>query len=255
MILFPPELIQVNKNKINEIDRKVRSIYRYITFTRSVSSKKLLDNFADSTNNLTQLLSIKNAQMEAQDEVELKTYHKNLRKTITFVLNEIKNNIPFTKEIQLFQLFRLLSPESYELHPNRYRDNLVLIGSHICAEPNEVEGLVSQLFYNLQKISHPIIKAIYFHHELIRIHPFADGNGRVTRIGKNWILMYELFPPIFIKDEFEKKDYISALSNSFQSLKDKKPIWNDNILEFFEIEIDRILHNVDLVTFEMKKNN
>lgn len=108
MILFPPELIQVNKNKINEIDRKVRSIYRYITFTRSVSSKKLLDNFADSTNNLTQLLSIKNAQMEAQDEVELKTYHKNLRKTITFVLNEIKNNIPFTKEIQLFQLLSLI---------------------------------------------------------------------------------------------------------------------------------------------------
>ncbi len=254
MILLPPELIEINKTKIKEIDDKVKAIYRNVTFSRKISSKNLLDTFVNSTNNLTDLLSIKNAQMEAQNEIELKTYHKNLNKTIIYVLSEIKNNITFTKEIQLFQLFRLLSPESYKVHPNRYRDNLVLIGNHICPDSREIPHLVSQLFYNIENISNPIIRAIYFHHELIRIHPFADGNGRVTRIAKNWILMYDLYPPIFIKDSNEKKEYINALSSSFESFKNTEPVWNKNISLFFEQELNRILRNVQLILDEMKIN-
>ena len=72
-----------------------------------------------------------------------------------------------------------------------------------------------------RSIKNPIIRAIYFHHELIRIHPFADGNGRVTRIAKNWMLMYNLYPPIFINDAVEKKEYINTLSNSFKNIDSK----------------------------------
>ncbi|WP_415376967.1 hypothetical protein [Patiriisocius sp. Uisw_017] len=32
----------------------------------------------------------------------------------------------------------------------------------------------------------------------MRIHPFADGNGGTTRIAKNSIYMYDLYPPIYI---------------------------------------------------------
>jgi len=74
MILFPPKLLNVNQTKITEIDHKLKSIYRNVIFDRTISSRKLLDTFANSTNNLTELLSIKNAQMEAQDESELKVY-------------------------------------------------------------------------------------------------------------------------------------------------------------------------------------
>ncbi len=255
MILFPPELIIVNKSKIKEIDDKVKAVYRNVTFSRKISSKKLLDSFTNSTNSLTELLSMKNAQMEAQNDAELKTYHKNLRKTIIYILNEIKSGTSFTKEIQLFQLFRLLSPEAYRLHPNRYRDTLVLIGNHICPDSNEIPNLVSQLFYNVAQIEQPIIKAIYFHHELIRIHPFIDGNGRVTRVAQNWILMYNLYPPIFIKNKKKKKKYVKALSRSFDSLRDIDPIWNENIEDFFEQELNRILKNVQLILDNMKINS
>ncbi len=146
-------------------------------------------------------MSIKNAQMEAQNEVELKTNHKNLYKTIPYVLSEIKIDIPFNKEIQLFQLLRLLSPESYLLHLNRYRDTLVMVGHYICPEFEKIQALVSQLIYNLNHIPHLIIKAIYLHHQLIRIHPFEDGNGRATRIAENWILMYNLYAPTYIKNK------------------------------------------------------
>jgi Fic family protein len=157
---------------------------------------------------LKELLSIKNAQMEAQTDQEA---------------------------------------ESHIILPNRYRDRLVQIGSYICPDSHEISGLVSQLFFNMNQIEDPIIKAIYFHHELIRIHPFIDGNGRTTGIAKNWILMYHLYPPIFIRDEEEKKEYITTLSNSFKSLNNKPAKWNESLDAFFKQEIRRIKDNAILI--------
>jgi len=94
----------------------------------------------------------------------------------------------------------------------------------------------------MQSISNPIIRAIYFHHELIRIHPFVDGNGRVTRVAKNWMLMYELYPPIFINNSSQKKEYIASLANSFREL-DNTNEWNDFTSQFFDLELDRLLLN------------
>jgi len=118
----------------------------------------------------------------------------------------------------------------------------VQIGSYVCPDQSEVPMLVSDLFYRMQSISNPIIRAIYFHHELIRIHPFADGNGRVTRVAKNWMLMYELYPPIFINNSFQKKKYIASLANSFREL-DNTNEWNDFTSQFFDLELDRLLLN------------
>jgi Fic family protein len=99
----------------------------------------------------------------------------------------------------------------------------------------------------MESIKNPLLKAIYFHHELIRIHPFADGNGRVTRVAKNWMLMYDLYPPIFIGDAPEKKEYISTLGNSFREL-DKHPRqWNEYTAQFFDQELDRLLTNTSLL--------
>ncbi len=99
----------------------------------------------------------------------------------------------------------------------------------------------------MQFIINPIVKAIYFHHELIRIHPFVDGNGRVTRVAKNWMLTYDLYPPIFINDTPQKKEYISALSKSFRELDNTPKKWNGHTEAFFERELDRSVVNATLL--------
>lgn len=247
MELLSPANLQINHSKIKEIDRIVKSIYRLIIYSRYHLDDDLLDTYLEGVNNLKEQLSIKNAQMEAQNEVEAKEYLKNLRISLDFVIEEIVSHRTFEKEIQLFQLLRLVSPETNAIHPNRYRQTLVQIGAHICPEPALVPALVSELFYKIQSISNPITRAIYFHHELIRIHPFADGNGRVTRIAKNWMLMFELYPPIFISDAPEKKEYVTTLGNSFREL-DKYPSkWNNFTAQFFEQELDRLLMNANLL--------
>jgi len=255
MLLIPTDIIEIDQALLNDLDAKSKSIYRAITFCKKKSSRALLDSFVNSTNNLAELLSIKNAQMEAETEEELKEYQKNLNKTILYVVNEIKNEICLTSQVQLFQIFRLISPESHERHPNQYRRSLVQIGGYFCPDPERLNGLVTQLFYNLETISHPIIKAIYLHHELIRIHPFIDGNGRATRIAKNWILMYNLYPPIFIKDKIEKKEYITALSQSFRSVEKNNLVWNKETKLFFHQEMNRISSSIDYILKKIRLEN
>lgn len=247
MELLPIDISRINHEKIQEIDNLVKSIYRLIIYSRYHLDDDLLDIYLEGVNNLKELVSIKNAQMEAQNEEEAKEYLKNLRISLDFVINEITQHNNFEQEIQLFQLLRLVSPEANEVHPNRYRHTLVQVGAHVCPEPSIIPYLVSELFYRIKNISNPIIRAIYFHHELIRIHPFVDGNGRVSRIAKNWMLMYDLYPPIFINDASQKKEYISTLANSFKMLEKQPDKWNDYTAHFFEHELDRILKNANLL--------
>ena len=247
MEILPITEIKVDSSKIKRIDDIMKSTFRLITFSRQHKADDLLNAYLSSTADLKELLSIKNAQMEAQTEQEAKSYLISLNETMKNVVEEIENQIDFNTEVQLFQLFRSISPESHIILPNRYRDRLVQIGSYLCPDSHEISGLVSQLFFNINQIEDPIIKAIYFHHELIRIHPFIDGNGRTTRIAKNWILMYHLYPPIFIRDEQEKKEYINTLSNSFKSLEATPKKWNDSLNTFFNQELKRIEDNAILI--------
>jgi len=247
MELLPIELIQINKKKTDEIDNKIKSIYRLIIYSRHHLDDDLLDTYLTGMHNLKELLAIKNAQMEAQSEKEADEYLINLKASLNFVIEEIILHNNFEKEVQLFQLIRLVSPETNAIHPNRYRQTLVQIGAHICPEPSIVPQLVSELFYKIQSIPNPIIKAIYFHHEIIRIHPFIDANGRVARLAKNWMLMYDLYPPIFINDAPQKKEYITTLANSFRELMKHPDKWNDFTRQFFEQELDRLLINTSLL--------
>ena len=247
MELLPIELIEINQKKLDEINRIVKSIYRLIIYSRYHLDDDLLDIYLTGMHNLKELLSIKNAQMEAQNEDEVDEYIKNLKNALNFVVEEIILHNNFEKEVQLFQLLRLISPETNSIHPNSYRRTLVQVGAHICPEPSQLTGLVSELFYKIESIKTPIVKAIYFHHELIRIHPFVDGNGRITRIAKNWILMYDLYPPIFINDADQKKEYITTLGNSFRELSLHPNHWNKFTAEFFDQELDRLLVNANLL--------
>ncbi len=95
------------------------------------------------------------------------------------------------------------------------------------------------------------VKAIYLHHELIRINPFVDGNARVTWLAENWMLMYNLYRPIYIK--IKKQSIVEVLGNSFKNLRSNKPVWNKYISLFFNQEINRRSKNIDFVLNEMKK--
>ncbi|MGQ3231564.1 Fic family protein [Flavobacterium sp.] len=244
MQLIPIDKIKMDEKKLYQISLITKSIYRLIIYSRYHTDDDLLDTYTEGIHDLKELLGIKNAQMEAQDEEEAGRYLKDLKIAVDFVISEITAHINFTSPTQMFQLLRLISPETNAVHPNRYRSSTVQVGAHLCPEPMLLPYLMEELFYRIDTISDPVIRAIYFHHEMIRIHPFSDGNGRVARIAKNWMLMYDLYPPIYINDPHEKKEYTETLASSFKALSTAPEQWNDYTSKFFRQELDRLLSNL-----------
>ena len=69
-------------------------------------------------------------------------------------------------------------------------------------------------WYNDDSIKlHPIIKAAILHTEFIRIHPFADGNGRTARLLMNYELIRNGYPSVVIKAR-DKNLYFNALNTA-----------------------------------------
>jgi Fic family protein len=57
---------------------------------------------------------------------------------------------------------------------------------------------------------HPVELAALFHYKFVRIHPFDDGNGRISRLLMNYALLRNGMPPVIIKST-DKKNYLQAL--------------------------------------------
>lgn len=62
---------------------------------------------------------------------------------------------------------------------------------------------------------HPVLIAAYLHDELVRIHPFIDGNGRTSRLLMNLYLLRAGFPVVSLKsDNDSRARYYKALEKS-----------------------------------------
>lgn len=104
------------------------------------------------------------------------------------------------------------TPGEYKKLPNHVLQNDGTIHKYV--EPIQVSVEMDKLFDwingNDRKI-HPIVIASVAHYNMVRIHPFDDGNGRGARILMNLILIAKGFPPAIIKNENRRK-YIETLS-------------------------------------------
>jgi len=60
---------------------------------------------------------------------------------------------------------------------------------------------------------HPIGIAAVAHYNMVRIHPFDDGNGRGARILMNLILIKAGYPPAIVKNE-KRRTYLEALKKA-----------------------------------------
>ncbi len=75
--------------------------------------------------------------------------------------------------------------------------------------PGEMESLI-KWYGDHRATLHPVELAAGFHHRLVAIHPFTDGNGRVARVIMNLILMQNQYPPAVIRNE-QRREYFDAL--------------------------------------------
>lgn len=75
--------------------------------------------------------------------------------------------------------------------------------------PTEMHDLV-EYCNETKDTAHPVVRAAVAHYNMVRIHPFQDGNGRGARILMNLLLIQGGFPPVVVQVA-ERAEYLSVL--------------------------------------------
>jgi Fic family protein len=77
---------------------------------------------------------------------------------------------------------------------------------------DEMEYLCNWLETHLE-IEHPVVCAAVSHYNMVRIHPFDDGNGRGARLLMNLLLLQKGYPPAIVRVT-KRRGYLDTLSQA-----------------------------------------
>jgi Fic family protein len=155
---------------------------------------------------------------------------------INFLLSIVKDTRPIT-ETNIRELHNMILVEPYDVKAQT-ADGLatkkrITLGeykklpnhvktatgeTHYYATPEETPAKMQEMMEWYNKVTestdiHAVVAAALFHHKFVSIHPFDDGNGRLSRILMNLILMQKGFPPVVIKMD-DRTNYYSLLSRA-----------------------------------------
>lgn len=134
----------------------------------------------------------------------------NHEKAILYLEDLVNDEYPIT-DWNIKNIHQLILIDIDNENAGRYRQENVTIkgATHIPPDYFQVPELMVNLIlnYNNWDEFHPIIKASLLHGELVKIHPFIDGNGRTSRLVMNLVLMNNGYVPVIIKKENRLKYY------------------------------------------------
>ncbi|MCU1407354.1 MAG: Fic family protein [Glaciihabitans sp.] len=122
--------------------------------------------------------------------------------------------------------YNVLTPTGWqerELIKGKYKDdannpfNIAQDAIHSYASPVETPAEMGRLIVELRSeafaAAHPVVQAAYAHYAFVCIHPFSDGNGRVSRALASAFLYRRPGVPLVIFAD-QKGDYLDALENA-----------------------------------------
>ncbi len=122
--------------------------------------------------------------------------------------------------------------------------------------PKEMQELVDWTKEALENETyHPLIIIANFLVEFLNIHPFLDGNGRISRVLTNLLLLKEgyLYMPYVSHEklvEDNKPDYYVALRKSQKTIKKKKENITPWLNFFLDILFEQSKQAVELLSHE-----
>lgn len=169
-------------------------------------------------------MSLRETQMVLQEGITVKG--KSLRehfethnhdKAIDYLYSIINDEYTL-RSIDILSLHALVLRSIEEDFAGRIRNGGVRITGANFTPPNanKVPDLLDELidFINTNPLNLNAIElATIFHHKLVWIHPFFDGNGRTVRLSMNSLLMRCGFPPAIILKN-DRKKYYEALNQA-----------------------------------------
>lgn len=143
----------------------------------------------------------------------------------------IENIFDTTQELTLefIKFLHLITQQGIDLNAGNYKleENCIIDANGTLLDNTTPAKFVEERLKDLikwysenEKKLHPVVLATIFHNQFVYIHPFEDGNGRVSRLLLNFILIKHAYFPVIIYND-EKHKYYNTLRNSKEG--DLKP--------------------------------
>lgn len=190
----------------------------------------------------------------------------NYRKVIEFIDEEARKKIdkitePLVKKLHRLIVHKILTEEQ----AGEYRLKQVVIRNSQTGEitfrppsPIEVPFLMREFLYWINRDDHdeihPILKAGIVHHELVRIHPFIDGNGRIARVLTTLTLLlggYDI-RRFFSLEEYYDKDALLYYENLQKATAGNLVSWLEYFTYGAAVEFERVKDKILKLSKDVK---
>lgn len=206
--------------KIEELSKKYNkgikklSKEEFVKFENSFFTELTYNSNAIEGNSLSleETAIVVNEGLSPQGKTLREIYEaKNHMKALEFI-RDYKGEI---NELFILKIHSIVLKNISEMFAGRYRENPVRVaGSDFrFPSPEKVPQLIGNLVYwynKNKKKMHPLELAAIFSMKLVSIHPFVDGNGRVSRLLMNFILQKKKYPWINVYNK-QRQGYLKAV--------------------------------------------
>ena len=164
---------------------------------QSTSASNKIENISTSDRRLRELM-LENVEPKNRDEREIAGY-----RYVLDIVHESHDNIPITPGV-ILQLHRDLYRFSGDSHAGRWKDsdNVIaertaqgelvarFIPTSAAATPGAIEAICNEYRKQVEAMVYdPLLVSLVFAFDFVSIHPFNDGNGRMSRL-VTLLLMY-----------------------------------------------------------------
>lgn len=121
---------------------------------------------------------------------------------------------------------------------------------------DQIKDLIAFISARQNQDVHPVLKSGIVHYELVRIHPFLDGNGRVARALSTLILFlegYDIRKFFSLEEYFDKnaQEYYSSLQSVEKEGGDLTK-WLEYFTQGLAIELSKIKEKVEKISVDGK---
>lgn len=164
------------------------------------------------------------------------------------------------KKIHALTVEKIMPPEN----SGNYRKTQVVVKNSISGEitfrpppaievPYLMTDFTEWLSNNKGEDIHPVLKAGITHYELVRIHPFLDGNGRMARSVATLVLFLENYDikKFFSLEEYYDRDAAHYYESLRSAAEGELTGWLEYFTQGLAIELSRIKEKVQKLSIDL----
>lgn len=200
--LFVVEKIISLQTEIKKSNIRLPSLHQLQkeTFNQNVRSSTSIEGNRLSLKQVAALNDNKEVLADDKQKLEVTNYIK----TLKWVNNHSSKKITEKDFLNLHRLITSGLVEENKCGSYRRVQNYVVDGSGIVIYKPPAASKVPKLMHELlewvtqEKETNAIITSAIFHHQIVTIHPFTDGNGRIARASSLWLLYQKRYDPLHI---------------------------------------------------------